>query len=125
VEIMAGQRLEVRQDGAVAIVELARPDKLNAMDGEMFAAIGDTFRRLRSDPAVRCIVLAGQGRHFTAGLDLDMPRPIPARRRMRARPPRRACATSNGCRTPSTRSNRRACRWWRRCTAPALGQAST
>lgn len=65
------ERVEVHQDGAVAIVELARGDKLNAMDGEMFAAIGDTFRRIGRDPAVRAIVLAGQGRHFTAGLDLD------------------------------------------------------
>jgi enoyl-CoA hydratase/carnithine racemase len=70
-EKMVSERVAVRQDGDVAIVELARPDKLNAMDGAMFAAIADTFRRLRSDPAVRCIVLAGQGRHFTAGLDLE------------------------------------------------------
>jgi enoyl-CoA hydratase/carnithine racemase len=67
---MAG-RVEVRQDGAVAVVELARGDKLNAMDGEMFAAIADTFRRVGRDPEVRAIVLAGQGRHFTAGLDLE------------------------------------------------------
>jgi enoyl-CoA hydratase/carnithine racemase len=65
------ERIKVQQDGAVAIVELARPDKLNAMDGEMFAAIADTFRGLRADPAVRCILLAAQGRHFTAGLDLE------------------------------------------------------
>jgi enoyl-CoA hydratase/carnithine racemase len=68
--VALSNRTEVRQDGAVAVVELARGDKLNAMDGEMFAAIGDTFRRVGADPAVRCIVLAGQGRHFTAGLDL-------------------------------------------------------
>jgi len=64
-------RVEVRRQGAVACVELARADRLNAMDGEMFAAIGDTFRRLGRDPEVRAIVLAGQGRHFTAGLDLE------------------------------------------------------
>ncbi len=68
---MDGSRIELRHDGAVAIVELARADKLNAMDGEMFAAIGDTFRRVGRDPAVRCILLAGQGRHFSAGLDLE------------------------------------------------------
>ena len=68
---MSDGRIEVRQDGAVAVVELARPDKLNAMDGEMFAAIRDTFRRVGPDPAVRCILLCGQGRHFTAGLDLE------------------------------------------------------
>ena len=65
------QRLTVTQQGAVAHVELARGDRLNAMDGEMFAAIGDTFRRVGHDPAVRAILLSGQGRHFTAGLDLE------------------------------------------------------
>lgn len=68
---MAEMRIEVTQDGAVAHVELARADKLNAMDGAMFAAIGDTFRRVGREPAVRAILLSGQGRHFTAGLDLD------------------------------------------------------
>lgn len=68
---MTEQRNVVTYDGAVAIVELARADKLNAMDGEMFAAIGETFRRVGRDSAVRAIVLAGQGRHFTAGLDLE------------------------------------------------------
>lgn len=65
------KRATVRHEGAVAIVELARPDKLNAMDRAMFAAIGDTFRALGRDSAVRCILLAGQGRHFSAGLDLE------------------------------------------------------
>ena len=68
---MNQDRIEVTQAGAVAHVELARADKLNAMDGEMFGAIGDTFRRIGRDPGVRAILLSGQGRHFTAGLDLD------------------------------------------------------
>ena len=49
------ERIKVTQDGAVAHVELARADKLNAMDGDMFAAVGDTFRRIGRDPAVRAI----------------------------------------------------------------------
>ena len=68
---MSETRIQVRHDGDVAIVELARGDRLNAMDGEMFAAIGDTFRRVGHDPAVRCILLAAQGKHFSAGLDLE------------------------------------------------------
>ena len=68
---MGSDRLSVTIDGGVAHVELARPDRLNAMDGEMFAAIGDAFRALGRDPAVRAILLSGRGRHFTAGLDLE------------------------------------------------------
>jgi enoyl-CoA hydratase len=65
------QRIEVTIADNVAHIELARADKLNAMDGAMFAAIGDTFRRVGADPAVRAILLSGRGRHFTAGLDLE------------------------------------------------------
>jgi len=65
------ERVAVQVDTGVALVELARGDKLNAMDGDMFAAIAETFRNVGHDPQVRAIVLAGQGRHFTAGLDLE------------------------------------------------------
>lgn len=68
---MGSERIAVGTANGIAHVELARADKLNAMDGEMFAAIGDTFRALGADPAVRAIVLSGRGKHFTAGLDLQ------------------------------------------------------
>ncbi len=67
---MGSDRIAVTIEGGVAHVELARPGKFNAMDKDMFAAIGDTFRALGRDGAVRAILLSGQGRHFTAGLDL-------------------------------------------------------
>jgi enoyl-CoA hydratase/carnithine racemase len=68
---MGSERIETSREGGIAHVELARPDKFNAMDGAMFEAIGETFRSLGSDPSVRCILLSGRGRHFTAGLDLQ------------------------------------------------------
>ena len=68
---MGSERVAVRIEAGIAQVELARPDRLNAMDREMFDAIGSCFRSLASDPAVRVIVLSGQGRHFSAGLDLQ------------------------------------------------------
>jgi enoyl-CoA hydratase/carnithine racemase len=68
---MGSDRIAVGIANGVAHVELARPDKLNAMDGDMFAAIGDTFRRVGRDPAVRAILLSARGRHFSAGLDLE------------------------------------------------------
>ena len=68
---MGSERIVVQVEGGVAHVELARPDRLNAMDRDMFEAIGETFRSLGRDPAVRAILLSGQGKHFTAGLDLE------------------------------------------------------
>jgi enoyl-CoA hydratase len=68
---MGSDRIAVEVADDVAHVELARPDKYNAMDKEMFAAIGDTFRSLGRDSRVRAILLSGRGKHFTAGLDLE------------------------------------------------------
>ncbi|HMC92058.1 MAG TPA: enoyl-CoA hydratase-related protein, partial [Allosphingosinicella sp.] len=68
---MSEDRICIARDGGVAHVELAREDKLNAMDGGMFAAIGEAFRTLGADSSVRCILLSARGRHFTAGLDLE------------------------------------------------------
>jgi enoyl-CoA hydratase len=68
---MGSERVVVGIAEGVARVDLARPDKFNAMDKEMFAGIGDAFRSLGRDPAVRAILLTGQGKHFTAGLDLE------------------------------------------------------
>jgi enoyl-CoA hydratase len=67
---MGSERLSVSREGGIAHVELARPEKFNAMDGEMFAAVGQAFRSLGTDPRVRAILVSGRGRHFTAGLDL-------------------------------------------------------
>ena len=68
---MGSGRIGMEIDQGVATLTMTRADKLNAMDGAMFAAIGDGFRSLGRDPTVRAILLAGEGRHFTAGLDLE------------------------------------------------------
>jgi enoyl-CoA hydratase/carnithine racemase len=65
------ERVAVSIESGVAHVELARPGRFNAMDGEMFAAIGEIFRSIGTDARVRSILLSGRGRHFSAGLDLD------------------------------------------------------
>src|SRR5687768_18136308 len=68
---MESERIAVSHEGGVAHVELARENKFNAMDGDFFRAIGDTFLSLGADPKVRAILLSGRGRHFTSGLDLQ------------------------------------------------------
>jgi enoyl-CoA hydratase len=68
---MGSERISISRDGGIAHVELAREAKFNAMDKEMFEAVGDSFRALGADPSVRAILLSGRGRHFTAGLDLE------------------------------------------------------
>jgi len=63
------QRVTVTIEGGVADVRLSRPDKINALDGAMFAAIVDTGEKLKEDRSVRAVVLSGEGRGFCAGLD--------------------------------------------------------
>ena len=53
----------------VAEVRLARPEKLNALDPEMFEALVDVGTRLRDRDDVGAVVLSGEGRAFCAGLD--------------------------------------------------------
>jgi enoyl-CoA hydratase/carnithine racemase len=48
-----------------------RPDKLNAVNQAMFAGLGDVGDELAANPAVRAIVLSGEGRGFCAGLDFS------------------------------------------------------
>jgi enoyl-CoA hydratase len=59
-----------RQDG-VAIVTMNRPDALNAFNSEQLTAMIATFRALRDDRSVRCVILTGAGeRAFAAGADI-------------------------------------------------------
>src|ERR671919_205629 len=65
------ERVTVTMDEGVADVRMNRPDKLNALDAEMFVALADAGARLAADPAVRAVVLSGAGRAFSAGLDFS------------------------------------------------------
>jgi enoyl-CoA hydratase/carnithine racemase len=56
-------------DGGVADVRLNRPDKMNALDPAMFAAIDEVGERLKTEAGLRAVVLSGEGRGFCAGLD--------------------------------------------------------
>jgi len=60
--------LRAERRGAVAILTLARPEKRNALDDDTVAGL-DTFFTSVPD-GVRAAVLAGEGDHFSAGLDL-------------------------------------------------------
>ena len=64
-------RVRVTLDGGVADVRLARPDKINALDGDMFQALRETGRQLAQEPGLRAVVLSGEGRGFCAGLDFS------------------------------------------------------
>lgn len=66
-----GPRVTCEVRAGVADVRLNRPEKLNALDPAMFAALVATSERLQEDRSVRVVVLSGEGRAFCAGLDLE------------------------------------------------------
>src|SRR5215472_5445653 len=60
-----------REDrGAVAILTLNRPAKLNALSNELLTAIMRALDDIELDPGVRVIVITGAGRAFSAGADI-------------------------------------------------------
>lgn len=61
--------LTVGDDG-VAQVTLTRGDKLNALDPAMFERLIEAGQALFDMPGLRCVVLSGEGKAFSAGLDL-------------------------------------------------------
>ncbi|MEZ5448353.1 MAG: enoyl-CoA hydratase-related protein [Thiolinea sp.] len=61
--------IHVRSPGVYQLT-MARPDVFNAFDETMIAELDEAFRQLVEYADVRVIVLAGEGRHFSAGADL-------------------------------------------------------
>ena len=56
--------------GGVAIISLRRPEKLNAINAEMWETVTRLVRRLSRDEDIRVLVLRGEGENFSAGSDL-------------------------------------------------------
>lgn len=58
------------QDGPVGWLRLNRPDRHNAMTTQLWAELAELGRSLRDDPSVRALVVVGNGRSFSSGIDL-------------------------------------------------------
>lgn len=67
----AASQVVLRSDAdGVCTLTLNRPGKLNALSPQVFQALRSHLRHLEGDETVRCVVLAGAGRAFSAGHDL-------------------------------------------------------
>jgi 2-(1,2-epoxy-1,2-dihydrophenyl)acetyl-CoA isomerase len=67
---MSGNSLSFAVESSIARVTLRRPQNANAIDLDMSRAILNAAIRCDADPAIRCVVLTGEGRMFCAGGDL-------------------------------------------------------
>ena len=60
--------------GAVRLLTLNRPKKLNALDADLLRALTKALLAVQHDDSVAAVILAGAGRAFCAGMDTSVPR---------------------------------------------------
>jgi len=64
------ETIRYETDGAVATITMNRPEVANAQDSRLIDEIDAAFDRADADDAVRVVILAGAGKHFSSGHDL-------------------------------------------------------
>ncbi|MEL7209486.1 MAG: crotonase/enoyl-CoA hydratase family protein, partial [Actinomycetota bacterium] len=62
--------LSIDAAGGITELMLDRPDKRNAIDGELMRSLSEAAAAVRADPSCRVVLLHGAGRSFCAGLDM-------------------------------------------------------
>lgn len=70
-DVVRFERLGV--DGSVAVITMNRPDYRNAQNSAMTYALDSAFYRAAEDNEIKAVVLAGEGKHFSAGHDIGTP----------------------------------------------------
>jgi enoyl-CoA hydratase len=68
--VRAGGRLGLHVVGGIAVITIRRPEKMNAMNEEMWVALTETVRMLSRDERVRVLIFRGEGDSFCTGADL-------------------------------------------------------
>jgi len=63
---------ELSHENGVAHLQLNRPERLNTMTPAFFPAVRDAVRRLGDEGATRAMVISSTGKHFSAGMSLDV-----------------------------------------------------
>ena len=67
---MSDAIVKYETDGRLSLVTLNRPDKLNAISGELMRGLIAAFRQAEADPATNVVVLRAEGRSFCVGYDV-------------------------------------------------------
>ena len=68
---MSFETVVLERQGPVALLSLARPAKLNAINSQMIDELHRAMDEIEADDSLYAIVVAGQGRAFCAGFDLE------------------------------------------------------
>ncbi len=67
---MPSDPVRTRREGSWLEIRIHRPERLNALDVASFRAVHEALRAAALDPAVRAVLLTGEGRAFCAGGDV-------------------------------------------------------
>ncbi len=67
---MEFETLTLERDGNLAILTFNRPDKLNAMNRQLFSELRSALEEVANDSEVRTVLIAAAGRAFSSGLDI-------------------------------------------------------
>jgi enoyl-CoA hydratase len=68
---MAYENIIVTIEDAVGLIQLSRPKVMNALNSKVMMELGQAFDEFEANDAVRCIVIYGSERAFSAGADID------------------------------------------------------
>ncbi len=69
---MTYQTLNLHIENHIATVSFNRPDKANALNKLAWTELQTVFEALDTNPDARVVILQGEGRHFCAGIDLEL-----------------------------------------------------
>ena len=69
-EELTTQHCTVERDDHVVILTMNRPEKRNALSGDMLAGLVLGYEYIDDNPDIRCAILTGAGGHFSSGADL-------------------------------------------------------
>ncbi len=58
------------REGSIVTLTMNRPDRLNALNGDLSTALNESLKRIASDSTIHVVILTGSGRAFCAGGDL-------------------------------------------------------
>ena len=68
--------VQVGHEGQILLIKINRPEKYNALSIAMYHDLGRALARLNADPELRVAVIHAEGKHFTAGVELDSWAPV-------------------------------------------------
>jgi enoyl-CoA hydratase len=67
---MAYETIILENEGAVRIITLNRPERLNALNSQLFSELAQIIGELERDQGCLCVIITGAGRGFCAGADI-------------------------------------------------------